>query len=341
MGRRRIHDRHLPERMHLRGPSYYFIQYGSNRWINLGRDYVQAMAEYAELTSRDTPCRTIGDLIDRYLREIAPKKAPRTYQGNIQEAKRLRACFGSTPIASVTTQHIYQYLDERGKTAPVRANREIALLSHMFTKAERWGQINHSQNPCVRIERLPEHPRDRYIEDAEFVAFREHAGPLIAAYMDVKYLTGLRQADLLSIRLDQLKEDGIHLKVSKNGKRIIIAWNEPLRAAVQRARSLPRPVRGLFLFCNRRGQPYTGSGFRSNWHRQMRSALKNGVLQERFREHDIRAKSASDTSRDQASELLAHLDARTTQKYYRRKPEIVRPLGRILEESENIRKRRP
>ena len=54
--------------------------------------------------------------------------------------------------------------------------------------------------------------------------------------------------------------------------------------------------------------------------------MKAGVLKERFRDHDIRAKAASDVDRVHATELMAHLDARTTAKHYRRKPEIVRPL---------------
>jgi integrase len=196
----------------------------------------------------------------------------------------------------------------------------------MFKKAVRWGDLHHSQNPYVGIERFKEAPRDRYIEDWEYQAFRKHAGDLIAAYMDFKYLTGLRQGDLLQLRLDQLKEDGIHLTVGKTGKHIIISWTDALHDAVGAIRGLRRPVRGLFLFCNRKGQPYTGNGFRSLWQRRMRSALATGLLKERFREHDIRAKAASDVDRAHATELMAHLDAKTTAKHYRRKPEIVRPL---------------
>jgi integrase len=149
---------------------------------------------------------------------------------------------------------------------------------------------------------------------------------MIAAYMDFKYVTGLRQGDILNLRLDQLKDDGIHLTVGKSRKRIVISWTDALRGAVGAARQLRRPVRGLYLFCNRKRQPYTGNCFRSLWQRRMRSALKTGGLKERFRDHDIRAKAASDADREHAKELMAHLDARTTARHYRRKPEIVRPL---------------
>ena len=91
------------------------------------------------------------------------------------------------------------------------------------------------------------------------------------------------------------------------------------------ARALPGVVRGLYLFCTRKGRPYTPDGFRSIWQRRMRSAIDTGVLQERFREHDLRAKAASDVEREHATALLDHADGRVTRRHYRRKPEIVRP----------------
>lgn len=332
MGRPRKHNKQLPERLYFRPPSYYFVDYVTDKWVNLGRDYVKAMAEYASRTANDQPCITVGDMIDRYLREIASLKAPRTYSDNLIEAKGLRRVFGQVPLTDVTTQDVYKYLDGRGKKARVRANREITLLTSMFKKAERWGDISHSDNPCVGIEKHKEVARKRYITDLEFVAFKKHAGPFIAAYMDVKYLTGLRQADLLKLRLSDLKEDGIHVIIGKSGKQLIIEWNDTLRAAIKTARKLTRPVRGLFVFSNRRGQQYTGSGFRSIWQRRMRSALADGILDERFTEHDIRAKTASDTERGHATELLAHADARTTDRIYRRKPQTVLPMTKVLEE---------
>jgi len=73
MGRKRKTDNHLPKRMYLKSGSYYLVDY-FNKWHNLGRVYVKAMAEYGRLTDPYKPCRTIGDLLDRYLLEVAPTK---------------------------------------------------------------------------------------------------------------------------------------------------------------------------------------------------------------------------------------------------------------------------
>src|SRR5262245_11129794 len=135
MGRRRRKDKHLPERMYLRSGGYYFVEYGSGKWVSLGRDYVRAMAEYARLRGPAGPMSTMGDVIDRYMVEVAPEKATDTYKGNVLEAKHLKSAFGKMRPSDITGQSIYAYLDERGRTSKVRANREIALLSHMFKKA--------------------------------------------------------------------------------------------------------------------------------------------------------------------------------------------------------------
>ena len=59
----------------------------------------------------------------------------------------------------------------------------------------------------------------------------------------------------------------------------------------------------------------------------MGKVLRETELTERFTEHDLRAKCASDAeSLERARELLAHADPATTRRIYRRRPERVRPL---------------
>jgi integrase len=63
------------------------------------------------------------------------------------------------------------------------------------------------------------------------------------------------------------------------------------------------------------------------WGRFMDRVLKETKVTDRFTEHDLRAKCASDAdSLEHARALLSHADARTTEAIYRRKPERVKPL---------------
>ena len=324
MGRSRKTDKHLPKRMYLKSGGYYFVDC-LNKWHNLGRIYSKAMAEYGQLTGPDSICKTISELLDRYLLEVAPLKAESSYKANISASKYIRAALGGIHIEQLTPQLIYQYTNARKKT-PVSANRELALLSHMYKYAIFWGYTK--TNPCIKLMRYKETPRDRYIENWEYMAFREFAGPLVGTYMDFKLLTGLRKCDILRIKLNHIQDDGIHIHISKSKKAILIEWSDLLREAVRNIRKLGRPVKGMYLFTTRKGQPYSDSGFSSIWQRKMRKAIKEGIINERFRDHDIRAKTGSDSKNlQQASELLGHADKKITERHYRRREQKVSPLG--------------
>ena len=71
----------------------------------------------------------------------------------------------------------------------------------------------------------------------------------------------------------------------------------------------------------------TANGFDSIWQRFMAKVLAETKVTDRFTEHDLRAKCASDAeSLEHAQQLLAHAEAATTKRIYRRRGEVVRPL---------------
>lgn len=84
------------------------------------------------------------------------------------------------------------------------------------------------------------------------------------------------------------------------------------------------------LFHTNNGQPYikedgTANGFDSIWRRFINKALEKTKLQERFTEHDLRAKVASDTEAEHARQLLGHSCLDITERIYRRKAEKIKP----------------
>ncbi|MCH8845168.1 MAG: hypothetical protein IIC11_00310 [Proteobacteria bacterium] len=58
----------------------------------------------------------------------------------------------------------------------------------------------------------------------------------------------------------------------------------------------------------------------------MNKALKETKLTERFTEHDLRAKVASDLEVGHARQLLGHANEEITERIYRRKTVMVKPL---------------
>jgi len=350
--KRNPENRGLPSRWRYTHGAYYYQvppgmedHWDGKKMFRLGKTLPEAYRTWAERIDLSSSARTIGDLLERYANEVIPTKAKSTHADQLRSCKRLMAVFGAMAIESLKPVHVYQYLDRRGRTARTSANREVALLSHAYTKAIEWG-LTETHPIKGKVRKLGTPPRTRYVEDWEIIEAlslpaRQSRGSvrMLQAYIKLKLLTGLRRADLLRITVHDLKEDGIHVTPGKtagsSGKRIIYQWTDELRDVIEECKAV-RPVHiSKFIFCNRRGQCYIGangraSSFDSLWQRFMSRLLAETKITERFTEHDLRAKAGSDAeSADRARQLLAHSSADLTRKVYRRKPEVVTPAAGI------------
>lgn len=331
MGRRRTSNFGLPPHMQLKHGAYYFVG-RDKKWIRLSEDKALALAKWAVLEGEtplldntDRPIKgSVGELITRYMIEIAPHKAASTFKGNQLEAANLQKVFAKVQAYAVQPTHIAKYLDTRGRTSQVRANREIALLSTIFSYGMRWGAVN--SNPCKGVAKHKEIGRDRYILDSEFEAVKNIAGDFIATVMDFAYITALRKGDILRLRLDQITEQGIWVKQSKTGAKQLYEWSDGLHDVVNRAMTFKRP-KNQYLFCNRQSQPYTDSGFKCMWQRiQVQWAEQGG---NRFTFHDIRAKALTDAKQKgmDAQTLAGHSSAAMTEHYIKQREfKKVKPL---------------
>jgi integrase len=243
MGRRRKIDKHLPQRMYERRGAYYFVD-KSGRWLPLGRDYALAMAEYGRLSGPSTPCSTMQHVVDRYRIHVLPQKAASTQKDQAVELTRLASVFGLMRPDEITTQHVYQYLDERSAT-PTAARHEVSLLHHLFKKAIRWGA--GTKNPASGVEMPKTSPRDRYVKDNEFEAVYELAGASTKVAMHFALLTGLRLGDILRLNRDSLLDQGMFVPTSKTGKGLSFEYTDELHRAIKSSRELKPQLPGYYL----------------------------------------------------------------------------------------------
>lgn len=334
----------LPKRWKFQHGAYYYRVppgleklWDGKKMFRLGKTTPEAYRTWAQRLEHLDEVKTVGQLLERYSLEVIPTKAPATQTGNYQQLEKIRTVFGDMTLQTIEPQDIYKYVDKRGKLSAAR--KEIAILSHALTKAVEWGYIKqHPFKGEVRLE--GEKPRTRYIEDWEVIeclklpSMRKRGSvQSIQAYIGIKLLTGMRRGDMLRLRVSDLGDVGIRVNTNKTGKPLIYEWSEELRAAVDLALST-RPIQfSPFLFCNKNGLGYvnekTGKaeGWNSMWQRFMDRVLSETKVTERFTEHDLRAKCASDAKTlEHARALLAHTDVKLTQRVYRRKPERVSPL---------------
>lgn len=226
---RRRTNKHLPERVYQKHNAFYYVD-KNNKWHKLGKTLPEAMIKWVEFMEHPEIIMTMDQLFDRYLKEIAPKKAKKTFYENTRYINNLRNVFGHLNATQITPIDVYRYLDIRGKNALVAANREKSLLSHIFSTAIRWGVV--TVNPCRDVSTHRERPRDRYIEDWEFTAVNQLASPLLACLINFAYLTALRRGDILSIKLSDMTDEGIKIKTNNTGKKLLIIWTNDLRKVV-------------------------------------------------------------------------------------------------------------
>jgi len=323
---------------------YYYNgrdEFGNRREIPLGSDLQDAKVEWARLERKAVPkaSHLMGAIFDRYERDIIPGKAARTRRDNAAELKQLRAAFETAPIDAITPQVVAQYRDAR--SAKTRGNREIALLSHVFNVAREWG-LTEKENPCARVRRNKERPRDYYAAEDVWAAVYQVAVPELKDAMDLAYLTGQRPADTIKASTGDIAGEFLLVRQGKTDKRLRIRLQQDgqptglgvfVEALLER-RSLAG-IRTSQLITNASGLRMSHAMLRNRWdearERAAAAALQAGdqALAERIRQfqfRDIRPKAASEIEDlTRASRLLGHSEQEITRQVYRRVGEIVSP----------------
>lgn len=175
--------------------------------------------------------RTCQDAFDRYLSEVSAHK-----RGEHWERIRLTAiaqhlidgiAFGKCLVSSVTADMLGKWRDTRLKTvAGATVNRELNLLSHIFTTARReWKWIAASPTSDVRRPKAPP-PRDRRISDDEIARMclaLGYAGDVVTKSdaVAVAFLfaieTAMRAGEICSLTWQHASADVAHLPRTKNG----------------------------------------------------------------------------------------------------------------------------
>lgn len=294
--------------------TYYFYDSctkKNRKWINLGKNYHEALKKYAdlEIDRKAKIVYTFKDLVDRYSVEVIPTKAIRTQKDNLKELEWLLKFFNDppAPLDAIRPVNIRQYLDWR-KDSPVRANREKALFSHMFNKAREWG-FTDNQNPCMGISGHKETGRNIYVTDEDYNALWQLAEQPLRDAMDLAYLTGQRPADVLKMCAEDIINDELHVTQNKTGQKLRISIEGKLKELIDKL-----PKQGNLLR-NEQGNNLTYSMLRKMFDKARIKASVN------FQFKDLRAKAGTDKEENQgmaaAKDQLGHTNEAMTNHYVR------------------------
>lgn len=319
--------------------TYYYYDTGgrkNRKEIALGSDYGQAIIKYGELEQSRAANTLVSDTItfayvaSKYMVDVLPGKAPRTQKDNIKELKNLMTFFNDppAPLDQIRPQHIKQYLTWR-KDAPVRANRERALLSHIWNYAREMGYTDLA-NPCAGIKGNRESGRDVYIEDDLYSKVYTVASDGLKDAMDLAYLTGQRVADVLKMDLADIRDGCLWIQQNKTRKKQRIQIVGELKALLERIDQRKHRAGSTAgaLIVNEDGESMTASMLRGRFDKAREAA---GIDKAGFQLRDLRAKAGTDKAESvgdilEARDQLGHTNIATTERYIRqRKGKLVTP----------------
>lgn len=344
MARPRKSRKYLPPRVYVKHNAYYFV-FPNGKWQRLaalGQEREMRVA-WAHLEQPNEAHGTVAALLDEYLSQYAATaKALRTYKDNLKEAEYLKAFFGEMRPQDIQARHVGAYLEANRLTRSVRANREKALLSHVFTWSMRhpfWGCIVLN-NPCKGVTRNPETKRIRIVDDAEYMSVFNLASKNVQRMMTLVYRTLQRPCDLLRLNSANVlvrNIDGHNLQVlsvrqSKTNAIVEIIMSEDIRQALygtqiaEGANSHSTTnIQNQFFILSREGKPYTSDGFNSvfadalNKYREM-VKTNTGVKSKPFGIYDLKGKGATDMYQSGIAleyiQALAGHDSVTTTEIY-------------------------
>lgn len=335
--------RELPRGVYEKHGAYYRV--AQNKWTRLSavRDGLPAMYRaLAAATERGGGIRTMGDLVDTWLKEVSITRKRKTQANDsyqCQHIKRSLKEFAPDQVRAPDVAECLAYF----KAMPRSYNAHRSMLRELMRFAEEKGLRESGTNPVNAIKTMSTKARTRYVTDSELRRIKVGAvyfntkkktarkdrkktdsGYMLCALIDMAYLTGQRIGDLLALKWDDIGRSGIEFEPTKledsSGARVLIQATPKLDAVVARLRKLKAERKSLspYVFTTTGNTPYTYSGAQSAWKRAMRRAKVKGCT---F--HDLRAKAITDVDesrgRRDANRMGAHTTENQTAAYVRHK----------------------
>jgi len=286
--------------------------------------------------------QTVAYGVERYIEHLdgkkrngAPLYAPATIRTNRIRAKAVAKVWGEMRFDEIQTGDLYLWGDKEN------AWRLIKQFSAMWSKWRRWQMFN-LPNPFENFEYdsdVIKGKRTRYLtnEEVQIICdtcymlskrkgrYRFTSAIRSWAVLVMIYLTGRRVSNVLSLKLSNLKDDGIHFYETKTKNHSIVQWSPALKEVVNMIKIECAPTNKLsavWLIPNTWGGEYKPHTFNSNFQDLMPHFNAAGVPY--FQPRDLRAKYGTDHANGQKN--LLHTNSATFRDHYDRLPQVVTPI---------------
>lgn len=343
----------LPEGYTAKGRWYYRVRpEGKKRvWVKISLIAAGLPAFYQELsrlgekvTAPDRIPALVADWLAKFHADTNPR-ADKTKESDRWAMGAIAAALAEFRAKEVTTPDCLEFLEpyqDRPRTHNLMRQALLELMRFAEGKAHNGEPYRPpNSNPVASIKRMPTKARDRYPTDSEVRRIKFHAmvgrpgrwgdrhptrsGPMLAALIDLAYLTGQRVGDLLDLRWHKLAamdkgevvapfiaKDGLHFKPSKTekttGAKVLIRWTPRLKAVIERIKAMDRKKHPAYVLTNQSGERLLYSTFATAW---WRACDRAGIKGLHF--HDLRAKAITDTKKKRGIAQAQIMGAHSTE----------------------------
>lgn len=255
--KRKSSNKSLPDNLYRRkkaGTYYYEYQHpNTGKTTGMGTDKFEAvdaaktlnqmLCSAPGLVAKVQGITTLADIADRYHKDYVipdPEMSPRTKKERGYRINRIVAELGDNPIASITTKHCADFLDQLTGDS-YRQHRIV--LSHIMDFAITKGEIAHNPvSPTQTRLRGQKKERERLTPE-QFKTIRQAAPEWFKVAMDISLLLCLGRAEVASLQFSDERDGRLYVirkKVEKyESSRVSIEITPALREVLTRAKALP------------------------------------------------------------------------------------------------------
>jgi integrase len=301
--------------------------------INLGHDREKAIRAVLDLNGDGTDHGTIKELWRIYINSKAwTELSQATRDDYTQCSTQLLPIMGKLEPADIKPRHISRYLRVERADAPVRANREFALLSNLLNLACERGDLD--ANPCKQVRRNKERPRKNAPAVDLLAGFLEWAWAqkgqprILAGMAEFASIAGNRGAEFRLLTWPQVGGTELRIMRAKqhDGNEVVevIPVSPMLADLLRRMRMLAKDDRYGWVFPNARGGAYSAQAFKLGFARLKKAAREAGKLDKNFTMHDLRSYYVTQFKAKFGNLPEIHADPATTARIYDSSKEVNR-----------------
>lgn len=291
---------------------------------------------------------SVADMIEHFELQADPEY----YADQSKDGRKIRKAmyanlamfFGRMAPSQLTTQHGYQYLEDRAAAgAPIKANKEISQFSVIFHYGVCWGLL--AANPFINMMKNRGTSEGKAVPRRLILRFylwslkqRQNYRTMGCAAM-FTYLTGFRSSETRPFLKTGLHDNAVCVVATKRRKGEVVTekerlWSKRLHCVVQRALDRDDGDSPYLFAPTRRTESYTRWGWASSWKDAMLAWIKphDDEASEKtltshpmyFNLQDIRpaaitSKLAKHDADADACDFAAHANPATSHRHYDRR----------------------